>query len=175
MKPHKTVLSQSLSASDARSHHQHGFTLIEVLIALVVLTIGLAAMASLQISSMQYVHSSHYRSLATTIAMDFEERMWLALADSSLAGCPDVSDAAGSPKEQLAAHWNLVTAGENWDWSTAEMLRIPNLTITPGTPVLGVAVVEVPITLSWSEARFGDREPTIESFTYNVRIQCRSI
>ena len=37
---------------------QTGLTLIEVLIALVVLSIGLAGLASMHLSSVQYVHSS---------------------------------------------------------------------------------------------------------------------
>ena len=150
-----------------------GFTLIEVLIALAVLTIGLTGMAAMQVSSMQYVHSSHYRSLATTIAMDFEERMWLELSDNALLGCPVTSAATGSAAADLITHWGRTAAGENWDWSNANLLRIPNLTITPGTPVVGTSVVLVPLNMSWSEARFGDKEPTTESFTYNVRILCR--
>jgi len=52
-----------------------GFTLIEVLIALAVLSIGLAGMAALQLSSLQYTHSAHYRSLATTIALTVSSDM----------------------------------------------------------------------------------------------------
>ena len=67
--------------------HQ-GFTLIEVMIALAVLTIGLTGLAAMQMSAMQYSHSSHYRSMASTIALDFEERMWLELADNNLECAP---------------------------------------------------------------------------------------
>jgi type IV pilus assembly protein PilV len=167
----------------------HGFTLIEVMIALAVLTIGLTGLAAMQMSSMQYVHSSHYRSMATTIALDFEERLWLELADNTMVGCPDASAAAGSPVALLATHWNRTAVGGDWDWSTAPMLRIPGLTITPGTPGtpedIGAMVRLIPITLSWKEARFGDKEEApldcpdmpdgdTECFIYNVRIQCRS-
>ncbi len=154
---------------------QKGFTLIEVMIALAVLTIGLTGLAAMQLTSLQYVHSSHFRSMASTIAMDFEERLWLRLADNDLLGCPDATAAVGSPAAELASHWNRTAVGADWDWSTANMLRIPGLIITPGTPVPGVSVVEIPIVLSWSEARFGDRESTTETFTYNVRIQCRPV
>lgn len=170
----KTMSSQAAGMSN-------GFTLIEVMIALAVLTIGLTGLAVMQMSSMQYVHSSHYRSMATTIAMDFEERLWLELADNTLTGCPDTSSAAGSPAALLAAHWSRAAAGGEgdgvWAWSDSPLLRIPNLTITPGTAVPGTSVVLIPITLSWPEARFGDvaSEPTTESFTYNVRIQCRPV
>ncbi len=180
MKEATPMWKQSLSG-------QSGFTLIEVLIALAVLTIGLTGLAAMQLSSMQYVHSAHYRSLATTIAMDFEERMWLELANNDLSTCPDSSNWDPDSEEEpnlmgkLTTHWTRNAAGEDWDWSTANLLTLPGLEIVTGTPVMGTSVVRVPITLSWSEARFPGEHPedgedteSRESFTYNVQIQCRS-
>ena len=156
-----------------------GFTLIEVMIALAVLTIGLTGLAAMHLTSLQYVHSSHYRSLASTIAMDFEERLWLRLADNGLSGCPDVNEAS---VDELAAHWDRESVGDgDWTWSNANMLQIRDLEITPGEPVIGAAVVEIPLTFSWSESRFRDVESDdpdivpLESFTYTVRIQCRPV
>jgi hypothetical protein len=64
----------------------------------------------------------------------------------------------------------------DWDWSSARMLKVPNLTITMGTPVTGMAsVTQIPVTLSWNENRFSDVEATTETFTYNVRILCRAV
>lgn len=160
---------------------RNGFTLIEVMIALAVLTIGLTGLAAMQLSSMQYAHSSHFRSLATTIAMDFEERLWLELADNTTLLLCDGSTIA-SAATALATHWNRSAVGGDWDWSTANMLKVPNLTITPGAAVTSVpSVVLIPVTLTWGENRFEDTEdlfdddeiPT-ESFDYNVRIQCRA-
>ena len=41
------------------SKGQGGFTILEVMIALGVLSIGLAGLAIMQINSLQYVHSAH--------------------------------------------------------------------------------------------------------------------
>lgn len=161
---------------------RNGFTLIEVMIALAVLTIGLAGLAAMQLSSMQYAHSSHFRSLATTIAMDFEERLWLRLADNANLLLCDGSTIASAASD-LATHWNRSAVGTDedgdgdpdWDWSTANMLKIPNLVITPGAADTSVpTVVLIPITMTWGEMRFSDTEATTESFAYNVRIQCRA-
>lgn len=153
-----------------------GFTLIEVMIALAVLTIGLTGLAAMQLSAMQYSHSSHYRSLASTIALDFEERLWLELADNDLACGTDWSTKVGV----LAADWNRAylaaeedgDEGEEEGEAVSQMLRIPTLVISNGTASTAGSTVTVPITLSWTEARFGDTETTTETFSYNVRIQC---
>lgn len=169
-------------ASKRRPWRQSGVSLMEVLIALAVLSIGLAGMAVMQLTTLQFVHSAHYRSMASAIALDFEERLWLELADNDLVGCPDTSDEASSPIEDLLAHWSREYVGGedegDWDWSSARMLKVPNLVIDVGDPEEGApdGVVQVPITLTWDESRFANDEggDATESFTYNVRILCRA-
>lgn len=160
-----------------KTFRQTGLSLIEVLIALAVISIGLAGMAAMQLTTLQFVHSAHYRSMASTIALDLEERLWLELADDALSGCPDVTNDAGSPIDQLLDHWSRDYVGGSgagdWGWSSARMLKVRDLTVTAGTPVTGTAVTEIPVTLSWNESRFSNVESTTESFVYNVRILCR--
>ncbi len=164
--------------NNKRQHYRKvaGFTLIEVMIALGVLTIGLTGLAAMQLSAMQYSHSAHYRSLASTIALDFEERLWLELADNVLACDDDWSGKVAT----LATHWNRVqleaeeTDSDQEASPTGYLLRIPGLNITSGTATTVGSTVTIPVSLNWTEARFGDSESTSESFTYNVRIQCTS-
>lgn len=54
---------------------QRGFTLIEVLIAMVVLSIGMLGLAGLQTSGLRYTHTSYLLSLATQQAEDMVERI----------------------------------------------------------------------------------------------------
>lgn len=58
-----------------------GFTLIEVLVALLVLSIGLLGLAGLQLHALQYTHSSYQRTLVNIQALDMAERMWTHLAE----------------------------------------------------------------------------------------------
>lgn len=155
--------------------HQEGVSLLEIMIALVVLSIGLIGMAALQLNSLQFVHSAHYRSMASAIALDFEERIWLKLADNSLSGCPGTGSGTGTAAADLISDWSRTSSGGTWDWSSEKMLKIPNLSITMGTPVTGTSVTMVPLTLSWGENRFSDVEGTTESYTYNVQILCRAV
>lgn len=150
-------------------HRAGGLSLIEVLIALVVLSIGLTGMAALHLNSLQSVHSAHYRSMASAISLDFEERLWLEVSTASDAdlvdGCPNTSHVA----DELLEYWSNPQSG--WDWSDAEKLQLPNLQVSVGDAVAGEAWTEIPITLAWAENRFRDQE--MESFDYTVRVVCR--
>ncbi|MCP4048222.1 MAG: hypothetical protein GY732_19780 [Gammaproteobacteria bacterium] len=148
--------------------------MIEVLIALALLSLGLAGLASMHLGSLQYVHSAHYRSLASTIALDFEERLWLELADNELATCPGTGLGEGSTTATLIADWTRTAVGdEDWAWSTTDLVRIPNLTVEIGTAVTTTSCTEIPVTLTWNENRFEELESTSEQFSYTVRILCR--
>jgi type IV pilus assembly protein PilV len=52
-----------------------GFTLVEVLVALVILSIGLLGIASLQLSSLRWNQGAAARSQATLLAYDIVDRM----------------------------------------------------------------------------------------------------
>ncbi|MGQ0658292.1 MAG: type IV pilus modification protein PilV [Chromatiales bacterium] len=54
---------------------ERGFTLLETLIALVVLSIGLLGLAALQARAMRYNHDALVRSDATALASDIMDRM----------------------------------------------------------------------------------------------------
>ena len=153
--------------------HKKGLTMIEVLIALLLLSFGLASLATMQLSSLQYVHSAYYRSLASTIALDFEERLWLELADNDLTLCPGIGTEDGSTPANLIADWSRTAVGDSWEWSTADLIKIPNLSVSLGTAVTTSTCTEIPVTLTWNELRFNEVESTSEQFSYTVRILCR--
>lgn len=58
-----------------RVNGQKGFTLIEVLVALVVMSIGLLGLAALQLQGMKYNSDAYFRTQATTLAYDMIDRM----------------------------------------------------------------------------------------------------
>lgn len=60
-----------------RTSKQHGFSMIEVLFALLILAIGLFGMASLMMTSMKSNQSAAVRSQATWLTYDIIERMRL--------------------------------------------------------------------------------------------------
>lgn len=54
---------------------QRGFTLVEILVAVLVLAIGLLGLAGLQATTMRFNHSAYMRSQATNLAYDIADRM----------------------------------------------------------------------------------------------------
>jgi type IV pilus assembly protein PilV len=84
-----------------------GFTLVEILVALVVLSIGLLGVAALQLMSLRSNHASALRSQATFLAYDIVDRM-RANCDAALNGNYDIAygttpSGAGVANTDLAA------------------------------------------------------------------------
>ncbi|MEY6434097.1 type IV pilus modification protein PilV [Thioalkalicoccus limnaeus] len=80
---------------------QRGFTLIEVLIAVLVLAIGLLGLASLMAVSMQYNHGSLVRTQATNLAYEITDAMRANRA-RALAGDYDTTNCAARNGTDLA-------------------------------------------------------------------------
>ncbi len=57
-------------------HRQRGFGLIEVLVALTILSIGMLGLAAMQLNSLQNARESLNTTLATIMVRDINERAW---------------------------------------------------------------------------------------------------
>ena len=66
---------------------QRGFSLLEALIALVVLSIGLIGVAAMQLKALQSANAGYQRSVASVAAVDAQERLW---AQSHARNRPDL-------------------------------------------------------------------------------------
>lgn len=75
---------------------QRGFSLIEALIALLVLSIGLIGVAAMQLKALQSANAGYQRSVASVAAVDAQERLWAALAAAFETGqtCEDINISA---------------------------------------------------------------------------------
>lgn len=159
---------------------EQGLTILEVLIALAILSLGLAGLAIMHMNSLKYAHSAYYRSIASAVALDFEERLWLRFADTSVLDCPD-SSASGQAHPALVADWSTRSElpGDHWSgFGGTKVTQIYNLNIAAGA-VTTTTFAEMPVTLSWSEARFDDAESIVdeantESYEYTIRMLCKA-
>lgn len=150
------------------ANREAGLSLIEVMIALVVLSIGLTGMAALHLNSLKNAHSSYYRSIASTMALDFEERLWMQVADFDVNGCPNPEGV----RETLSEEW----AAEYAELAGARRTRIPNVNsqILETRDGANDQWREVDLRITWAEGRFSDdQEQQGEQFDYTVRVLCR--
>ena len=67
---------------------QSGFTLVEVMVAIVILSFGLLGVAALMVNGLQYTHSAQQRSLATVLAYDLIDRMRSNVTGVALGDIP---------------------------------------------------------------------------------------
>ncbi len=199
MKPNIENARKLLAARSSGSPDlQTGLSMLEVLIALTVLSIGLAGLGLMHMSSLKYANSAYFRSVASTVAIDLEERLWLRMSDvTNVEDCPDMTS-AGTAYTQLIADWktrSLLTA-DGWHGFDARLAQIPSLNVelpdTAPDPVESVATglegksayIELPITLSWTESRFDfaeegeaslpyDETDLSERYPYTIRVFCR--
>lgn len=72
------------------SADQRGATLIEVLVAMLVLSVGLLGLAGMQMTALKSNQSAYYRSQATVLAYDIIDRMRANRADA-LNGVYDIA------------------------------------------------------------------------------------
>ncbi|HEY8034538.1 MAG TPA: type IV pilus modification protein PilV [Methylobacter sp.] len=130
-----------------------GFTLIEVLIAMLVLAIGLLGLAGLQATSLKNNQSAYNRSQATQLAYDLADRM-----RANIAGKANYT--AILPSSATAKANCLTTTGctpadmaENdlFEWNSAVSNNLPS-----GIGTIAVVANMFTIRITWDDDRDGD-------------------
>jgi type IV pilus assembly protein PilV len=148
-----------------------GLTLIEVMVALLVLSIGLVGIAALHLNSLRNAHSAYYSSIASSIALDFEERLWLSVAELGSTDCVDQDDADG-----IAAALADLWTGTGFNPDNGVPMVIPGLQVIAGDIVPGpdeYSWTEVPLTVRWEDERFTDQNQAgFEQFNFTARVVC---
>ena len=137
-----------------KSAYERGFTMLEILITLFLLTLWLLASAGVQSASLQFNKAAQFRTQAVYFATDLAERMQTnkagatagsyAYTGSSSSTPPDCTASTCSP-DQLAA-WDL---GE---WGTRVTATLPSATVTV-TPVTVGNPATYTIFISWVDRR----------------------
>ena len=82
----------NMPTKNARRRRQGGFSIIEVLVALLVLAIGLLGLAALQAQGLRFNHDAYVRSQATNLAYDIVDRMRVNRANAADYAVGDPGD-----------------------------------------------------------------------------------
>ncbi len=136
-------------------HSSRGFTLVEVLIALVVLSISLLGLAALQTSALKFNHSGYQRSQATLLAYDILDRMRANRTKAMSSSTYNIDTTASTPSAGTNCNSTNCTdsqlaAFDIYQWRTALTQTLPN-----GTG--GVSYVDIGTTRLYTiEVRWSD-------------------
>lgn len=110
---------------------QHGFTLVEILVTLVIFAIGMLGVAAMQITALTGLDGAQYRSVAALKASDIAERV----RANPKGAYPGVTAAHGSCR---GTHYSDVhnvvavcsaaamAADDLWDWKAELAARLPS-------------------------------------------------
>jgi type IV pilus assembly protein PilV len=123
-----------------------GLTLVEILIALLILSIGLLGLAGLQTMSLKFNTSAYYRTQATALAYDFADRM-RANRQEALAGFYNVSFQDPPPACDAAIVAGTVAQQDIAIWRNALACRIPQ-----STGEVTLDGNEVTLTVQWTDS-----------------------
>jgi type IV pilus assembly protein PilV len=150
-----------------RSHRTAGFTLIEVLVALVVLTVGMLGVAVLYVEGLRLNRTSMYRTTAVALAADMAERI---RSNQEAAGYAGTGPGVDGDCEIVGNCTPDQLAGEDWFlWRQEINAHLPTgstATINQRLAGPGNLMNRFDIVLSWPEV--GSQEPV--SYTLSVQL-----
>ncbi len=142
---------------------QSGFTLVEVLVAMLVLAIGLLGLAGLMSSSLRNNLSASHRTQATWLAYDIIDRM-RANRTSAIAG--SYAPTLGTPVAcTVAAPSGTVQAQDIAAWKSQLACVLPN---GDGSIVVTNAA-RATVVVRWNDSR-GSQGLALQTFTVETQL-----
>ncbi|WP_022940065.1 type IV pilus modification protein PilV [Psychromonas hadalis] len=148
-----------------------GSTLLEVLVALLIVAIGFLGLASMQLISLKNLNNAQFRTLATAYAYDMAERMRTNRAAVS-AGFYDAIDATETDPGCSSCSVEQIAQLDAYQWNQL----IGNSIISGGLPT-GTGKVEskgggvFEITVAWREQQQSSSGGKIDNVNFIVRLQ----
>ncbi|QSP96125.1 type IV pilus modification protein PilV [Marinobacter salinisoli] len=135
---------------------ESGFTMIEVLVAMIILAIGLLGVAGVQALSLKQTNNSALRSLVTMHAYDLSEIMRSEIEEVTVFDKNKAATCTGCDSRLAAWHNRLVNSIPSAE-STVDVTEGANSTVAE-------------ITVDWTERDLGN-DAVAQSYTLFVRLR----
>jgi type IV pilus assembly protein PilV len=164
-----------MRSSTVKARIQSGFSLVEALVALVVLSVGMLGIAALYMESLRSARTALFRSQAIVLATDMGDRIRANLtAVDNYAKTEDATGtltsncetaSAGCNPQTMAAH-DIARWHNSLDGRVGAPTSLPGgrgtITITP--PGAGSTLRSIAIIVSWTEIN----QTTPDSYTMRI-------
>lgn len=155
--------------SAAYKQQASGFTLIEVLIAILVLAFGLLGFALLQTMSVRFVQSANYRTQATNLAYDLLDQMranrYQASQYTAASFAAGSAPAKGPCARPTGATVSIPQNVERWKCQVGKALG------DSASANVVVANGQVTVSISWGDQRWDANDPdTATTFALQTEI-----
>lgn len=147
-----------------------GFTLIEVLVATLVLTVGLLGLAGLQVTNLVNNRSAYNRSQTTIVAYDLADRMRANAAGVAASTYTTLSPATAAAKANCLTTAGCGSAADMAENDLYEWNRIVSTTLPGGVGAIAVTGGVFTITIRWDDDRDGDIDNDDPRFQTSFRL-----
>lgn len=183
-------VKQRINSPRYAGSYSGGFTLLEVMVALVVMSVGLLSLAGMQVIGLRTNHSAYMRTQATILSYDIVDRMRANIGVPGGYGVqggdydqPTVSGSAGVEHTACEAPTGSCQMAEHdlfkWNQAIADILPngqgivciddtpedgVPNLPVCSGTGSANPDMAMYTIKIWWSDDQSGNFQRFSTSF-----------
>lgn len=150
---------------------QIGFSLLEVMIAVVIMSVGMLGIAALQTTSSVFTESSMHRGQAATLAVEIVERMRVNVTEAKagnydISGLPTLTINCIGPSKDCSTSEMKDHDLRVWSGRVAALLPSGDATINSGADN-GTDPVDITVTLQWDDSR-GRNALVSEAFAFKL-------
>jgi len=164
MNPSTAYVGPRRSGRCVGPRRQRGFSLVEALVALVVLSVGLLGIAALYVSALRFARNALLRSDAVTLAADMADRIQANGAGGSAYALASGANSTAVP----ACATNGCTAAQMAATDKAQWAALLAQSLPAGRGTIAVDTSTTPttytITVSWTE-------PNVGAQSYRLSVQ----
>ncbi|WP_296752310.1 type IV pilus modification protein PilV [Thiobacillus sp.] len=144
-------------------HKQNGFTLLEVLVTLLIVSLGLLGIAGIIANSLKVNQGAYIRSQASLLANDIIDRMRANRTTAETSPSPyALASCAAAPGGATVAQTDLK------QWCDALIATMPSGSGTGSVTVGAAPAWKITVVVQWNDSRAGGS--SAQQFTVETRL-----